>query len=171
MYLICPKFVMKLSLPAVTLALDTPTKEDFDIMAAGRYTVPFVNEIIKKYSGQDIPLTQHTAAEFVSGFLDRLSKYKADNMDYLEVPEKMIFGKKEQDEADEKKCPFPILFYGENLVYGYSGYNFEEQKKLKIIEYWALLADAAKVQMMNGMDGAKHLKRCYNDMHKIDSFK
>ena len=169
MYLICPKFSIELSFPDFILKLDTPTKEEYDIMAMGRYTVPFVRELIKKYSGEDIPLIPHTASAFVAEYLSKLDEYKNDNMDYFAVPEKMIFGKKEQDEADEKKCPFPILFYGESLVYSYSGYTFEEQKSLKIIEYWALLADAAKVQMMNGMDGAKHLKRCYNDMHKISN--
>lgn len=152
-----PKFNIEIPAPHTVITLDTPSKGDFYALLGGGDAV----EILKKYT--DVPLTAIIARIAANQYIEQLQKYRDTNMDIMEIPHTTDFG------AVPKEDKLPCLTLGEHMVYMYSGIDFAAQLALPVTDYWVLLADAAKREIMKRSDREKYLTDCYSDMHKIST--
>lgn len=154
-----PKFAVHIPVPDITITLDTPSKGDFYALAAGADAAG----ILSKYT--DAPLTPMIAEMISEQYMSQLRKYRADNMDFLEVPAQTDFSA-----VGEHAEKLPCMTAAEHIVYEHTGLDFARQCELPVTEYWLLLADAVKMRILSREDGEEYLEQCWHDMHRISDF-
>ena len=163
-----PKFLIEIEVPKVTVIVGTPTKRDYFKLIQEQITAA---EYLEKYSvfKNDLPpFTESTSEKFIADVVTALKKYRQENMDLFEVPERMDFGNKKPSD----KIDFPIPTMADNAVYKYTGLNFLQQlDMLSIVEYWLVLADSVKARLSETEKGREILHECYMDMHQISTIK
>lgn len=154
-----PVFVISTQVPKAEVAIGTPNKADYYKLISHSKCLG----IIEKYALTELPpLTETTSDIFVKIWLEKMSEYRQNNMDFMCVPEKTDFSYSKKD-----KDAFPVITIAEHVVYEHTGLNFADQLELPITEYWLLLADALKMKMSETEKGREYLRECYNDMHEI----
>ena len=161
-----PVFDVRITLPKMTVRLSAPSKADYQRMLIPADAVSLAGELIEKYGTVSAPPFTRTAALlFIADYVTDLKEYFDKNMDIMKVPSTIDFG------GSKKKTPaFPIYTYNERLVYEHTGLDFSEQNDIPVTEFMILLADAAKIRMLERSDGEEHLEQCYKDMHRISDF-
>ena len=154
-----PKFKVEIPAPKTVITLDTPSKGDFYALLCGGDAA----EILRRYT--DAPMTPVIARIAAQRYIEQVRRYREDNMDIMEIPHTTDFG------AVPKEDKLPCLTLAEHMVYRYSGIDFTAQLELPVTDYWILLADAAKREIMKRSDRDEYIEECYNDMHRISTIK
>jgi hypothetical protein len=157
-----PEFAIGIPIPKTTVILSAPTKNDYYRMTAARTKHRLAGEMMEKYSGTSVPLLPDMGEAFINEYLRQINEYREKNMDYLMIPETISFDTPEPDKL-------PVMTCAENAVYIYSGLDFIRQAELNIIEYWMILADSMKAQILRTKDGKDYLNECWHDMHRIST--
>lgn len=162
-----PVFDVRITVPETVLRMSAPSKADYFRMTVPADPPALAGELAEKYGQAEAPpFLQTSALLFIADYFKKINEYREKNMDIMKMPEQLNFGK----ENENKNIAFPVCSFSEKLVFEHSGINFIEQNELPITEYWILLADAAKIRILQGKDGAEYLSQCYKDMHRISDF-
>lgn len=162
-----PKFYVEIPIPRTVIILSAPTKQDYYRMTMSDSKGLLADEIMEKYSaGGVVPLTPDMKAGFIERYIEQIDTFRKVNMDYLEIPSKTDFSGK-----TAKTSKLTSLTYAEHAVYKYSGLDFIKQMDLSIIEYWLIMADCIKSELLKSDDGKDYLDECYNDMHQVSTIR
>ena len=157
-----PEFAIGIPIPKTTVILSAPTKNDYYRMTAARNKHRLAGEMMEKYSGTSVPLLPDMGEAFINEYLRQINEYREKNMDYLKIPGSSDFTVDVPDKL-------PVMTYGENAVYTYSGIDFIRQKDINIIEYWMILADSLKARISQTKEGREYLDECWHDMHRVNT--
>lgn len=175
-----PHFAVEISLPHTTVILSAPCKLDYERLTLtmdtmkkaadenakeyyGMRLAAMAAETAEKYgTGGKIPLMPDMAEAFIGEYLRQIDEYREKNMDYLRIPGTDDFSVGVPDKL-------PVMTSAENAVYTFSGIDFIRQAELSIIEYWMILADSIKAQILRTKDGRETLNGYWHDMHHVNT--
>jgi hypothetical protein len=157
-----PKFMIEIPIPKTIVILSPPTKEDYYRIIVAKEKAPLAAEIMEKYADHSVPLLYGMAESFVNEYMRQINEYRESCMDYLKIPGSSDFTVDVPDKL-------PVMTYGENAVYTYSGIDFIRQKDINIIEYWMILADSLKARISQTKEGREYLDECWHDMHRVNT--
>lgn len=157
-----PVFEIKVP-PYPNVKVASCSKADFDGLTAVLSDTAAAVEIAERLTGTEgISLT--STMVFIREYLGAIYGYMKEHPQRFRYPERPSFFHPEDNGGEELQMPIPT--YENHLIYSYSGIDFQRQRELNVLDYYAYLADAAKAKILSRADGkgVEYLNECYDFM-------